>query len=127
MTIAVAAFGVLFGGIGALGAVRPRLLAKFLRSMSPGGAFTIAVALRLVLGIVLISAASASAYPTALRVFGYLALIGVVILLLMGPARLRDLTESWLGLPPAFTRLIGVATFLLGVFLVDAAFPGFSQ
>ena len=94
-------------------------------SVTPG-AFYVIAAVRVTLGLVLISVASASRAPQTLRVLGYLILLaGVATALtgLVGIERARVIVEWWLKQGFGVVRLTCVLVLALGAFVAYACAP----
>jgi hypothetical protein len=87
--------------------------------MTPGGLYGIA-ALRVVIGIVLIAAASRSRAPKVLRVFGAIAIIGGVFTPIFGLDRSRAALAWEAAQGVVFVRLGGAFALILGAFLAFA-------
>jgi len=122
MVFLVALFGVLVAGVGVVGAVRPAALTRFLGSLweSPG-VFYFAIGIRLVLGAVLILAASDCRFPLAIGIIGILSLIGAASIAVMGRARLQVFVGWWLERPTGFIRAWSGFAIAFGAFLAYAA------
>ncbi len=80
----------------------------------------LAVVVRLVLGIALITYAAASHYPVALQALGWLTITAAVILGIMGRSRFKGLMTWALSFASAFGRFAGFGAILLGGFLIYA-------
>jgi len=115
--------GILILAVGAVGILVPAGLVWIAQhSLSPG-AFYVIAAVRVALGLVLISVASASRAPRTLRVLGYLILLaGVATALtgLVGIERARVIVEWWLKQGFGVVRLTGVLVLALGAFVAYA-------
>ena len=88
----------------------------------------IAAAIRIVVGLILLFAASETRVPTGFRIFGGLVLLAGVVLPLI-PLELWAALIRWVTFEsPAVIRIgAGVGGSLLGAFLVHAARPGQSD
>ena len=94
-------------------------------SVTPG-AFYVIAAVRVTLGLVLISVASASRAPRTLRVLGYLILLAGMATALTGFAgieRARIMIEWWLKQGSGVIRLTGALVLALGGFITFACAP----
>jgi len=88
--------------------------------------FYLIAAVRVAFGLVLISAASASRAPKAVRVLGYFILIAGITTALTGLlaiGRARDIIDWWLQQGLGVVRLTGVLVFALGGFVAYACAP----
>jgi hypothetical protein len=121
MLTLVRAFGVLLAGIGVLVLLRPVLVDRLIDFMQQGSRLHVAVVLRLVVGVVLLAAASRC------RLSGLVVALGVVFLLsgagglLVGLDGMREMTEWLRGWPPAAVRAWALLPAAVGLFLLYAA------
>jgi hypothetical protein len=121
---AVAAIGVVIGVVGAIGVVSPTiLLSPALDGLkwSPRRIYGLAVA-RLVIGVILVVAASSTAFPTLVMFIGAVFILRAAMIPLLGLDRTRSLIEWLQGRSSLVTRLLFLAGVVpLGLFLVWAA------
>ena len=82
------------------------------------GLHVLAVVVRLVLGIALITYSAESHCPVALQALGWLTITAAVILGIMGRSRFKGLTTWALSFASAFGRFAGFGAILLGGFLI---------
>ena len=111
---------------GALGVFVPAGLVWIAEHSVTSGAFYVIAAVRVALGLVLISAASVSRAPKTIRFLGYLALVAGITTALIGLVameRARAIIDWWLLQGPGFVRLTGVLILALGAFLAYACAP----
>jgi hypothetical protein len=80
----------------------------------------VAVAVRVVLGVVLILAAPHCRFPKTMYVLGVVYLIGALVIGLLGTSRLQSLGQWWFHQPPMFLQFAYAAVVILGAFLVYA-------
>jgi hypothetical protein len=122
MSSIVVVFGAAVGLLGVGGVVRPTGLIRFVEKMweSPTG-FRLAIAVRLVLGAVLIVAAPDCRFPQVMRILGIFSLVAAAATAALGHERLRSFVEWWVGRPPVFVRSWSLAALAFGCFLVYAA------
>ena len=119
-------FGFCIATLGVVGILLPSSLIWIAQHSVMPVAFYLIAAVRVVIGIVLISVASASRAPKALRVLGYVILIAGITTALMGLlaiGRARDIIDWWLQLGPGVVRLTGVLVLALGGFIAYACAP----
>jgi len=119
-------FGLCISAVGAVGILAPSGLVWLAQQFVTPGAFYVLAVVRIAFGLILISVASASRAPKALRVLGYVILIlGILAalagLLAIGPA--RDLIEWWLRQGSVVVRLTSVLVLALGSFVAYACAP----
>ena len=88
--------------------------------LTPMGLYVIA-ALRVVIGLILVRAASASRMPTTLRVLGIVIVIAGMATPIFGVERSRAVMEWEVSRGPAAVRLLGVAMVAAGAFLAYAS------
>ena len=120
MTTAVALFGLLIGGVGLVGVIRPTLLMAWIGRWGGAPRLWFAAGLRLVLGVVLVLAAPECRQAQVVRVLGWLTLIAAFALPLFGPRRFDAFVEWWLARSPPFIRAWSLLAVGLGGFLVFA-------
>jgi hypothetical protein len=118
MTALVVILGALIAALGAAGVVSPRVLIGFVDSVwrRPRGIYGV-VAVRLVLGVVLVVAAPDCRFPEIVRILGVLSLVAAVVLPLLGRERLRRMIDWWISRPGGFIRAWSLAAVAFGVFL----------
>jgi hypothetical protein len=90
------------------------------------GVFYLIATVRVAFGLVLISAASASRAPKAVRVLGYVILLAGITTALTGLlaiGRARDIIDWWWQLGSGAVRLTGVLVLALGGFIAYACAP----
>lgn len=106
---------------GAAMLVRPDAVARLFRNKSDSlGLHVLAVVIRLILGAALIGYATASKYPLALQIFGWLSVGGAIILAGMGRARFKAVISWALGFASSLMRFAGLLAAALGGFLIYA-------
>ena len=114
----VAASGIVMAAYCAFAALRPGRALDWIFSMEPSRRFTVAIAVRIVFGLVFVVAAPDCARPQVIRVLGLIALAAAGVIAIMGRERL-DAFVGWLADKPAsFVSawlLTGVAFGLLVV------------
>jgi NAD/NADP transhydrogenase beta subunit len=123
MSPIIVVFGIAVALLGVTGLVRPTGLIRFVETawQSLTG-FYLAVAVRLVLGVILIVAAPDCRFPHAVRILGIVSLIAAAATALLGHERLRSFVQWWVGRPAGFIRGWSVVAVAFGCFLVYAAF-----
>ncbi|SRR5581483_5319612 len=116
----VVAFFMIVGAV-ALAAPQ-RLFALAPLALTPAGIY-VAAGIRLTIGVILLSVAARSRFPSALRVLGLLAIIGGFVTLALGVDRSRMIVDwvSMKGLMPV--RVFGVFVLIIGGFLAYAIGP----
>jgi hypothetical protein len=128
MTILAAGFIAFFGllvGASCLWALRrPQWLFGFAKPMlDRSWLLPLAIAIRLVLGIALLSVADASRFPTVFTVLGWIAIVAAVALPFIGMARIKALIDWMEALPLIVVRLWIVVGIGLGLVLLMGVYP----
>jgi hypothetical protein len=122
MGVAVAGFGLLVLVIGVLGLLQPaRLVAWVERTWQSRAGFQLAIALRALLGILLIASASSTRFPWLIGALGVLSLAAAAALPVLGYARVRSFVEWWTARSTGFVRAWSLVACAFGAFLVYAA------
>ena len=112
--------------VGAAGILMPSGLVWIARHFVTSVAFYIIATVRVAFGLVLISSASASRAPKAVRVLGYVILIAGITTALTGLlaiGRARAIIDWWLQQGLGVVRLTGVLVLALGGFVAYACAP----
>jgi hypothetical protein len=105
---AIAAFGVIV-------LVKPALAHDLTRLLADKTGMWIATAIRAVLGLGLLSAASESKAPILLKILGLLILIVAIVMPILGLDRHRRMIDWWLARPRTVEVLCGAAACVFGV------------
>jgi hypothetical protein len=123
MKVLAFVFGLGIATVGAVGILAPPSLAWIAQHFVTPGAFYTLAAVRVAFGLLLISVASASRAPRALRVLGYVIVIAGITTALTGLleiGRARALIEWWWQQGSGVIRLTGVLVLALGGFVAYA-------
>jgi uncharacterized membrane protein YidH (DUF202 family) len=119
-------FGLCISAVGAVGILVPSGLVWLAQRFVTSSAFYVIATVRIAFGLILISVASASRAPKALRVLGYvIVILGITTALtgLMAIERARGAIESWLQQGSGVIRLTSVLLVALGGFVAYACAP----
>jgi len=108
---AIAAMGVVI-------IVKPALAHDLTRLLADKTGMWIATAIRAVLALGLLAAASESKAPMLLRLLGLLILIVAIVLPILGLDRHRRMIDWWLARPRTVQLMCGGAAFVFGVGLI---------
>lgn len=123
MALLVGLFGLFVAALGGLGLIAPaRLIALVRRVQTRDGLYAIA-GLRLVLGVSLLSVASASRVPDLLRALGVIAIVAAVLTPFFGLARFEKLLNWWGSQGNLVIRVWALVPLALGLTLVWAVLP----
>lgn len=96
--ITVLIFGIVVILLAAWGVFAPRQLMQLVTSvMDRAWGIHVAVIVRLVLGVALITVAAESLFPVIFQVLGSIAIVAAVVLALAGRERLRSFVAWWSG------------------------------
>jgi hypothetical protein len=119
-------FGLCVATVGVVGMFAPSSLVWIAQHSVTSGAFYLLAAVRVAVGLVLISAASASRAPKALRMVGYVIVVaGLATALtgLVGMERARTIIGWWLDQGAGIIRVTSVVLVAFGGFVVYACIP----
>jgi hypothetical protein len=112
---------ILCAAIAAMGVViivKPALAHDLTRLLADKTGMWIATAIRAVLALGLLSAASESKAPMLLRLLGLLILIVAIAMPILGLDRHRRMIDWWLARPRMTQILCGSAAFVFGIGLI---------
>lgn len=112
---------ILCAAIAAMGVVmifKPALAHELTRLLADKIGMWIATAIRAVLGLGLLAAASDSKAPTLLKLLGLLILIVAIVVPILGLDRHRRMIEWWLARKRMTEMLCGAAAFVFGIGLI---------
>ncbi len=104
--------------MGVLIIVKPSLAHDLSRLFADKTGMWVATAIRAVLGLGLLAAASDSKAPMLLRILGLLILIVAIAMPILGLERHRKMIDWWLARPRTVEMLCGAAAFVFGVGLI---------
>jgi hypothetical protein len=119
-------FGLCVATVGVVGMLAPSSLVWIAQHSVTSGAFYLLAAVRVAVGVVLISAAPASRAPKALRMVGYVIVVaGLATALtgLVGMERARAIIGWWLDQGAGIIRVTSVVLVAFGGFVVYACIP----
>lgn len=120
------AFFIVMAGIVLM--LRPAVLMDFLESNSDKTwIYASAIAVRALLGWILIQQSTLSRFPLVIEVLGWLMILAALFLLLLGHSRFMSLVRWLTSKLGHLSRLAGVFALVFGAFLVYAFFQGNSQ
>ena len=108
--------------LGAIGTIRPEAFLGVARFQTPAG-LSVAAAVRIVLGVALLFAASTSRVPGVIRVLGILVLVAGIMTSFVGPERVRAIGDWWSSQGPPIGRAWAGLALAFGSFLVWALIP----
>ena len=112
--------GLLILVLGLVGAVAPGVLVTIgQRSVTPAGLYVVA-ALRVIIGLVLFGASSASRMPRTFRVVGIVVLVAGLTTPFLGVERARAIMNWMLAPGPVVMRLWALVAVAIGSFVIYA-------
>jgi hypothetical protein len=120
------AVALLIAALGAAGALVPSYLVWIAEHSATAGAFYVIAAVRVALGLLLISAAPHTRMPRTIHALGWVALIAGVLTALIGLVdmdRARALIAWWMQQGSGVLRLTGVLVLAVGGFIAWACAP----
>ena len=120
MAYIVSIFGALITLIGLVGIVVPRYFIEVIGNWEAESRFIAAVGIRMVMGVICLSAAPASRMPVVVQVIGIIAIAAAAVALLVGLERLNRLIDWWLERPPIVVRMSAAFAAGFGILLVFA-------
>ncbi|MBT2972078.1 MAG: hypothetical protein B6D72_12610 [gamma proteobacterium symbiont of Ctena orbiculata] len=121
MTYLIIIFGLLIVAAGLVILIKPEALFGLLRDNSDTlFLHIVAVAVRLILGILLVSESEASRYPVIIEILGWLSMIAAVVLAVIGRNNFKRLMSWALSLFKPYGRVGGALASLFGAFIVYA-------
>ena len=113
MSHIILVFGILILIVGAIILVKPDTIFGLLRRHAESiGIHVLAVVVRLILGVALVTYAAESNYPIALKIIGWLSLTAALILGVIGRSRFKSLMNWAMNLVSPYGRAGGFLTVL---------------
>lgn len=121
MTLLIIIFGALTLLAGIVIVINPEVIFGFLRNnLDKLVLHILAVAVRLVIGILLIYQSNVSKFPFVIEVIGWLSIVAAIFLAVMGRRNFNRLMSWALSLSKPFGRVGGILAVAFGAFLIYA-------
>ena len=121
MTLLIIIFGALTLLAGIVIVINPEVIFGFLRNnLDKLVLHILAVAVRLVIGVLLIYQSNVSKFPFAIEVIGWLSIVAAIFFAVLGRNNFKRLIFWALSLSKPFGRLGGVFAACFGAFLIYA-------
>lgn len=121
MTILIFAFATFMLLVGLIIIINPSMIFKIIRKNSSKiWLYTVAILARLLLGILLVYQASASKFPPAIDLLGWIIIVSAIIFILIGRKKFMRLISWATKLVRPFSRFAGVLAIVFGGFLIYA-------
>lgn len=121
MNVMVQIIGIIIVVIAVAYLIKPSIVNAILEFFKKGNRLYIAVPIRLGLGILFLLAARECKYPWVIGGFGVLVLISGILVLVLGPKRLRPMLEWCQKKPELFFRVMSLVVLGLGVVIILCA------
>jgi len=109
--------------LGAIGVVAPAELVSIARLFESRSGLYIAAAIRILLGAVLVLAASGTRAPLAVRIIGAVIFVAGLLTPAVGLDRARAILEWWVAQGPVWTRGAGAVAVAFGCLLAYLLAP----
>ena len=121
MTVLIIIFGALTLLAGIVIIINPEVIFGFLRNnLDKLVLHILAVAVRLVIGVLLIYQSNVSKFPFAIEVIGWLSIVAAIIIAAMGRRNFNRLMSWALSLVKPIGRVGGILAVAFGAFLIYA-------
>ena len=121
MNALIIIFGALTLIAGLVIVINPEVIFGFLRkNLDKLGLHILAVAVRLVLGVLLIYQSNLSKFPFVIGILGWLSIVAAVFIAVMGRGNFHRLVSWALSFVKPFGRVGGVLAAAFGAFLIYA-------
>ena len=116
----VALIGIAICGAGLFVLSAPARLMELVGRLRGEAGRWIAAASRIAMGLLFVFAAAETAAPEYVRFLGVFAILGAIVVLLMGRRRFDVLLEFMITTDPSFVRATGSVVFVFGISLIWA-------
>lgn len=121
MLILVRIIGIVMVGMGVMYLLKPKTLKQFVAFFEKGRRLYIAGILRIVIGVILLAAASQCRLVGVVLALGVLALIGGIVIFILGLERIKSMLNWWNKRSPLVLRLVALVALALGALLLYSA------
>lgn len=121
MNTLAAVFGFIVAAVGMVGVAIPTVLLEATPFLLTETGLYAAAAFRIIVGVVLFTAAGASRMPRTLRILGVLIILGGIVTPFIGVDRARAMVDWWAALGPAFMRAWAFLAVIFGSFVIYAS------
>lgn len=119
MKLIIKIIGIFILLIGILLLIKPEFIFSWIADNAENQSlYILAIGIRLILGFSFIIAAKSSKYPVFIKIFGYIALIAAVVLIIIGKKGFQDLIISVFPHIKGYMVFIGLVAMALGAFLM---------
>ena len=114
LAIVVMVFGVIY-------LLKPNIIKPYMAFWTIGKRIYMGAILSLVIGIILLLAASQCAVTWFIAAFGILGIIKGIVLFVLGPEKTISMLKWWEEKPVAFLRLHALVAIIIGALLIYSA------
>ncbi|MCP4370929.1 MAG: hypothetical protein GY797_22870 [Deltaproteobacteria bacterium] len=121
MTVMIIIFGALTLVAGIVIVINPEVIFGFLqKNLDKPAVHILAVAVRLVIGVLLIFQSNISKFPYVIELIGWLSIVAAITIAVMGRRNFKRLMSWALSLSKPFGRVGGILAVAFGAFLIFA-------
>lgn len=118
MVILVKLIGIFIAGMGIILLLSPKTIKRLVAFCQQGKRVYISGLLRLLIGVILLLAASQCRLSGMVATLGILVLIGGILIFVLGIERTKALLNRWSNKSTLFLRLWGILALAIGVLLI---------
>ncbi|MDD2927647.1 MAG: hypothetical protein PHE30_02215 [Candidatus Omnitrophica bacterium] len=119
--ILIEIIGIFIIAMGSIILLNPKAARKMLVFWRKGNNIFLAGLIRIVIGIIFLGFAPRAKVPQVIFVLGILALLGGLLIFILGPEKVRTMLGWWDKKPDNLLRLISLVTLTFGILLIYAA------
>jgi uncharacterized protein YjeT (DUF2065 family) len=121
MDLVIKIIGIVFVAIAVVYILKPGVMSRLFDFFKKGNRLYVAVPIRLGLGVVFLVGARECKQSWVIFAFGILLLISGILVLVLGPKKLRPLIEWWQRQSAVFLRAMALIVLALGVVIIISA------
>jgi hypothetical protein len=121
MDLIIKIIGIVFVAIAVVYILKPGVMNRLFEFFKKGNRLYIAAPLRLALAVVFLVGAGKCKQPWVIIVLGILLLISGILVLVLGPKKLRPMIEWWLKQSAVFARVIALIVLAVGIVIIISA------
>lgn len=121
MIVLVKLFGIVVVVFGVIFLLKPDVIRPYMDFWTKGKRIYTAAVLNLIIGIILLLAASQCRLAWLIALIGIWGIIKGVILFVLGPEKLKSRIEWWKGRPVGILRLAALLCLAIGALIIYAA------
>lgn len=121
MDLVIKIIGIVFVAIAVVYILKPGVMSRLIDFFKKGNRLYVAAPIRLGLAIVFLLGARECSRFWVIFAFGILLLLSGILVLVLGPNRLRPMIEWWQKQPAVFLRAMALIVLALGVVIIISA------